>query len=557
MSQLKQVFGNRKVQLLALVIVVALGFIFLRDLNPATLDSNFGIEFIGGVRIPITLEKSVDSTTMSTMVEVIKNRINKYGLKQSIVQPLGDREIVVEIPRADEEVIKSVERILREQGKFEALIDGRQALGGEDVVAVGGAGSEQTPKTTKSDRWELNFVVSREGGERFAEVARGKAEYPVMLFLDRPENAVLLEYRSYLSESALNAAASNAVSEALRKEGDDILLFYVEDFAKDKEAIASSNRSKIIVSSELKEKNPEVYSELLAMGFKPLEEVTASEKEAENAKVLVTRSPAEMTPSLNSGANANVNRWEAIGLLSAPLLSEGLANGYVSQYYSITGTAVGETEKQKEAYAQEEIKRLKSVISGGRLPVSTVVGSAYAVAPSLGEQFLYYSAVALFLAIIGVSATIMVRYKIVKLIIPIIVTNVCEIIILTAIMGTIGTIDLGAMAGIITLIGKGVDDQIIITDELLKKREKGDEEIVSQKQEAKKRVARAFYIILTTAGVAVVSMLPLMLSGIIEVVGFALSTVIGLLIGVLLTRPAYAVFVEVLFSKKEEGVHGQ
>ena len=27
-----------------------------------TLDSNFGIEFIGGVRIPVTLEKSVDWT---------------------------------------------------------------------------------------------------------------------------------------------------------------------------------------------------------------------------------------------------------------------------------------------------------------------------------------------------------------------------------------------------------------------------------------------------------------------------------------------------------------
>ena len=57
--------SDRKVQILAIAILISLCAIFLRDLNPTTVDLNFGIEFIGGVRIPISLEKPVDAATMS------------------------------------------------------------------------------------------------------------------------------------------------------------------------------------------------------------------------------------------------------------------------------------------------------------------------------------------------------------------------------------------------------------------------------------------------------------------------------------------------------------
>jgi len=544
--------GDNRVRFAVVCVVAALAIMLLRDLNPVTLDTNFGIEFTGGVRIPITLEKSVDPSTMATMVEVIKARINKYGLKQSVVQPLGDREIVVEVPRADSDAIKSVEALLREQGRFEAIIDGKRALTGDYMVAVGGAGSESTPRNSKTDNWELNFVVSREGGERFAQAALGKADYPVFLFLDRPENAAVIVERSAFNYTQ-GLASSKAVSEALRKEGDDITLIYVEDFGRDKALLA--NKSKVVISSSLKESNPLVYAEIQAMGFKPLSQIAVEQQNASSndSLILVEKDAGDMGPAFSSAPGGGVTRWPAIGLLSAPVLSSGLANGYVSQFYSITGAAVGETDAEKEAYALNEIKHLKSVLSGGRLPVNTVIGSAYVVAPSLGEQFLSYSWVALFFAIVFVSISIVVRYRQVALAIPIILTNISEIVILVAIMGAIGTIDLGAMAGIITLIGKGVDDQLIITDEVLKRRRGGtvQEDEKQDAREAKERIARAFYIIFTTAGVAVASMVPLILSGIVEVIGFAMSTIIGLLIGIFITRPAYGALIEAMFSKKQ------
>lgn len=546
----RELLGNKKVQLVAVFLTFALGLIFLRDLNPATVDSNFGIEFIGGVRIPISLERSVDSQTMSSMVDVIKARINKFGLSQAVVRPLGDKEIIVEIPKADASVIKHVEAILREQGHFEAVVDGRLALDGTDILAnaVGGSGGEAvTQNPDGSVGWEIVFAVTGEGQLRFADAAYGKVGKPVYMFLDRPQNAIIVVKQGDVPRVA--APTENVLQEALRKEGDDLLLYYAEDFASKKSEIIGSNRSVIVMSSDFKDS--EMVRELEANGFAP---------EGENAsRKIVFKPQSEMVPEVFTGrgesglfAQTVLTSWRAVGLRSAPTLRVDPVKQKAITQYSISGSARGNTTEEQQKNAVGEIKELKSVLSGGKLPVSTVIGSYYDVAPSLGRQFLYYSVIALFLAILAVSLVIVLRYRRVELIVPIVATNVVEIVLLIGVLGAFGTLDLSAMAGVIALIGTGVDNQIIITDELLKRRE-GEAEAVAgaERKSAKERLARAFYVVFTTAGVAFASMLPLVLSGIVEVMGFALATILGVLIGVLVTRPAYGAIVEEMFGYKE------
>jgi preprotein translocase subunit SecD len=94
------------------------------------------------------------------------------------------------------------------------------------------------------------------------------------------------------------------------------------------------------------------------------------------------------------------------------------------------------------------------------------------------------------------------------------------------------------MAGILAAIGVGIDAQIVVTDELLKKEE-----------EARKRMEKAFSIITTSVTVAVVAMLPLlMFSGLVEIIGFATATVLGSLLGLFISRPAYGAIAERLFE---------
>ena len=189
---------------------------------------------------------------------------------------------------------------------------------------------------------------------------------------------------------------------------------------------------------------------------------------------------------------------------------------------------------------------MKSVISGGKLPVSALVGSSFAIEPALGRQFLTYSTIATLLAILIIALLIILRYKDYRLSMPIVLINSIEILILTAILGRIGNLDLAAMAGIISLIGTGVDDQLIITDEVVGKKKQDEEETEYGLRE---KIGKAFSIIFTTAGVAIVAMIPLLLSGIVEIGGFALATIIGILVGILITRPAFGAIIEEMYKK--------
>jgi preprotein translocase subunit SecD len=102
----------------------------------------------------------------------------------------------------------------------------------------------------------------------------------------------------------------------------------------------------------------------------------------------------------------------------------------------------------------------------------------------------------------------------------------------------IWTIDLPTIGGLIAVIGTGVDHQIIIADETLAG--KADAKAYS----LRKKIKMAFFIIFGAAATTIFAMFPLMFIGIGFVRGFAITTIIGVLVGILITRPAYARIIE-------------
>ncbi|MDP2717396.1 MAG: hypothetical protein Q8P02_01495 [Candidatus Micrarchaeota archaeon] len=521
-----RIFKNYKVLLLAGLFLASIYLLFLQDGNPSTVDLHLGIEFIGGVRIPVTLDRALDSEQMGVMVDTLKQRLNKFGLTQVVVRPLGDKEIIVELPKAQADVIARVENILREQGRFEAIIAGKQALNGSEVIptGIGGAGGEQV---NRDGTWQLTFSVTAEGNLRFARVAAGNLGENVYMFLDRPENAALLVPQDMFETGP-------DILDALAKEGDDIGLFYIEDFNASGARLLNGAYTQVLLPENVSQSHPDVVAALVAAGF---ENNRTAEK-----RIVFTDENAIRPRTFGFGITSTINRWDAIGLKSAPTLQVEPAKFARIEQYSITGSADGITPQELHDNAALEVRELKSVLSGGRLPVGATVGSYYNIAPSLGNQFLTYSLYGIALAVVLVSLVVTLRYRRLELILPIILTNVVEIVVLMALVGSIGTLDLAAMAGVIALIGTGVDNQIVITDELLKKR--------GEQVSAKRKLKDAFFIVFTTAGVALASMLPLLMSGIVEVMGFAIATILGVILGVLVSRPAYSVIVEELFAKE-------
>ncbi|MCD6404133.1 MAG: protein translocase subunit SecD, partial [Nanoarchaeota archaeon] len=104
----------------------------------------------------------------------------------------------------------------------------------------------------------------------------------------------------------------------------------------------------------------------------------------------------------------------------------------------------------------------------------------------------------------------------------------------------IPALDLAGIAGLIAAVGTGVDDQIVITDEVLR----GEKE--EKVRSIKERIKRAFFIIIVSFASTVATMLPLTFAGAGLLRGFAITTIIAVSIGIFITRPAYARLIELL-----------
>lgn len=233
-------------------------------------------------------------------------------------------------------------------------------------------------------------------------------------------------------------------------------------------------------------------------------------------------------------------------LISSPELDEGLANGQASTDVMIRGTEATKEEAQNQA------KSTQTLLQSGALPVKVKIVGISSVSADLGDQFINGALIAGILALIVIAAIIIVRYRSPILVIPIMLTSIAELILVLGAAAVVHwNIDLAAIAGILAAIGTGVDDQIIITDEVLK----GFQE-KKRISGVRRQIKKAFFIIFASAGTLVAAMLPLAYigfsrgaTGIGILSGFAFTTILGVLIGIFITRPVYAKFVEMVLDK--------
>ena len=207
---------------------------------------------------------------------------------------------------------------------------------------------------------------------------------------------------------------------------------------------------------------------------------------------------------------------------------------------AISGPGFGVNQQDAAFNTAQNMKRLQTILITGSLPVKLNIVKTDTVSPVLGEEFVNNAILMSLLAIISVAVVIGIRYRKMLIAIPILITMLSEVIILLGTAAFIGwNIDLAAIAGILVAIGTGVDDQIVITDETLK----GETASVYNWKE---KVKRAFLIIMLAYLTVVVAMIPLIFAGAGLLKGFAIITIIGVTIGVFVTRPAYSAFVEIM-----------
>ncbi len=504
---LSNIGKESKAKLMSLAFLIILSLI-----NITIYGVNFGIEFSGGIRIPVILKKPVDSNTMEQVVATLKKRASLMGLTQVRVTAVGPSEVDLELANtSDPTLVEQIKKVITKQGRFIGVVDGKIALSGDHILP-GTVVKQFPPYLPPGEDWGVSFSVDEAGAKQFAEVVKGKAHYPVYMFLDRPSNAdVFLTKQELVGNNKIISfeKIKKAAEDALRLENDPIHLYIVDDISNWTKLNGTGRIA--ILTQETAEKIGDVLK-----------------KAGYNLSIV-----ENITPQISSSeTHVGVDKWKAIGLLSAPLLNPSITTGVPSYRYMIGGKASG-IGMEKYENARKEAMEIETILKSGSLPVEISVGSAITIPSPLGSEFLKLSLMGIAITIIAIAIFVALRYQHPKFVLPIFAISISELIILMALLGSF-TIDLAGMAGIIAALGVGVDAQIVITDELLKKTKKEHEEALK----------KAFDIITINVIIAVITMLPLLFSGIVEVINFSLSTILGALLGLLISRPSYAAIVE-------------
>lgn len=510
-----------------IIIVVALA---LLDLHYGI---HFGIEFVGGTQIPITLEHPVNVTAMSALISALQQRVSTFGLKQITVEGVGDSHVYLTIPSVSPTEINQTIAIIESQGKFDGVVNGKEAVNGSDILK-GSIGQLQPVQSNGSTEWQVTFFISQNSAEHFAKVVFGQANQPLYMFLDRPSSTVLLLNYSILGNTTLALSSPDALAamqSALRLGSNQTIPVIT---------VSSSNTSisaaeRFFLSNEGKYKNVIASANINSSLISFLQQ---------NNYTVKLEGRKNMTPTFSRlGVNQTVlESWPVVGLLSSPVLNPSITNGTTSQSYEISGAAPTTLSKQGQLlFAENQTRSIASILNGGALPVAIIAGTPTTIPATLGQKFLYISGLTGLIAIVFVSLFIVVRYRKMFLVAPILITTFMELFIIVSIIGLVGTLDLAAVAGMIAVVGTGVDAQIIITDEMLGRK--------GENASAKMVLGDAFYIIWADAALIVIAMLPLFFStSLVTVVGFSESTIIGALLGVLITRPAYSAIVSRHYS---------
>lgn len=426
-----------------------------------------GIDLEGGSRINLRTERSLDSREMAELITVMETRLNFLGLKDVRVISLGEDIVQIEIAGV------SPEEVPFRQGRLTVKIGNVTVFTGVELERVDSFG-----KNPQSGSWMVPFTLTEDAALNFMDVAVAEDFALVSMYMDEGTQIRVVSSRE---------------------------LTGIEGELKDRFALEPDVNSTSGIGSVI------TYIRF----SQTIDEFKAGEIEG-------------ITEFINQSYDGVRDiRFESTGLVDSAPIGDSLRDELLAgqQVRSLILETGGSEESRLKA------KQIEAILRSGSLTVKVEVIEKLRVPPELGDEFVRNAILAGFLSIVAVALVILLRYRDTRIVAPIIATGISEVIIILGIASLIRwNIDLPAIAGIIAAVGTGVDDQIVITDEVFLEREKS----------LRHRMKSAFFIIMAAWMTTVAAMFPLFSIGLQILRGFALTTIIGVTIGVAITRPAYA-----------------
>ncbi|MBN1759531.1 MAG: protein translocase subunit SecD [Chitinispirillaceae bacterium] len=426
---------------------------------------NLGLDLQGGMRLVLeidrsNLEKEADKDVLDRAYTIIENRINALGVAEPIIQKQGKDRIIVELPGLkDEATAKEVIgrtaqlefKLLREPAQLERAItvidnvltgkkeksedttvvdstaekeeevqkQAESLFGGNETTttdtAAGVAGDEATEKEEKIGSLKDYLVqIGDQIGVKTDNVPRVTGIF------------VRDDIRHALDRAGLGGNSFLWGHDTTKVEGNLYrVLYYVKSSPEMRGDIIKDARASIDQTG-MRAGGAKVDMEMNAKGARRFSSVTA----------------------------ANVNKFLAIVLdstiYSAPRIIQKIPLGRAE----ITGS-----------FTMEEAKNLAIVLRAGALPAPVRIIEERTVGPSLGQDSVEKGMLAGAIGAVIVVLFMLIYYQLSGIIALVaLLLNILSVLAIMA--GVHATLTLPGIAGLILLIGMGVDANVIIFERI-------------------------------------------------------------------------------------------
>ena len=486
----KKLIKEPRIIILGLIIlasIIAIGpqFVFEPG-QPAALQTKIikGLDLQGGVRALIALDNATPDQFQKS-ISVLSSRINSFGLKEMTIRPLTvGNTQYIQLELAGASEAE-MRDLLEKQGKFDAYIDREVSLSdGKGTLKVGGI---DFPVTSAGSAITLAGNTLSENQSATLDVSGTNID---LKYMNQTNNSVILFAKVYTGADIVQVFRDAQHSNVVQGTGGQWQF-----------------RFAILTSKASADRFSKITQDV------PVEFGGGTGNSYLTSSIYLYLDDAEMD-SLRISSELKGD------LLTQPSIS-------------------GPGSSQQDAI--DKMKKLQAILESGALPTKIEIMSIVDVSPTLGDQFMKVALIAIFAAIFVVSLIIYIRYKDPKIVIPIILTSSAEVIIIFGVAALIKwTIDLASIAGILAAIGTGVDAQIVLVDE---SRQKQDADM-----SLRRKLEQAFFIIVSSGATTIGAMLPLLFVGAGVIKGFAFTTILGVLIGILITRPTFSKILEYVRS---------
>ena len=464
---------------------------------------NLGLDLKGGVDLVLAVDRNqysgeVTQEQMEGAIEVMRRKIDPGGVKEIVVQQVGDERIAVQVPGADDpDVVKDIigradalkwldmgqedmqrGTIVRFVNDVSTLEDEEQA---DAEIPVETPADATEPAETIAEDGTIIEEMGESGEQPGTVVAPADAETGESGSIDITEGGTI-EFPP--AETPVDGVENGEVPGVEAEEDIDVRPIIITD--------PNSDRNQIVITGEdLEWVQTTFYSGQPVISFR------------------ITRDAAG---KFARHTGSHVGQFMAIALndeiISCPVIRSRIGRS-----------------GQIEGFTADQAKQLEMLLNAGRIPVPLQVVQERTVSPTLGEESIRLSIRAGIIGFICILIFMLFYYRL-----PGLLADVALLIYGVFFMGSLvmlnATLTLPGIAGVILSLGMAVDANVIIFERL--KEELGSGKTVATA--VKDAFKRAWTAILDANVTTLITGFILWSVGSGPIKGFAITLCLGILL---------------------------